>query len=74
MDASVAKYLTTETACEIADKALQLHGGYGYVREYPIERIFRDARFHRLGERTTQIQQVIISRELFKCYRCPGQQ
>ena len=74
MDASVAKYLTTETACENADKALQLHGGYGYVREYLIERIFRDARFHRLGEGTTQIQQVIISRELFKCCRCPGQQ
>ena len=66
MDASVAKYLTTETACEIADKALQLHGGYGYVKEYPIERIFRDARFHRLGEGTSQIQQLIISRELFR--------
>ena len=66
MDASVAKYLTTETACEIADKALQLHGGYGYVQEYPIERIYRDARFHRLGEGTSQIQQLIIGRELFK--------
>lgn len=66
MAASVAKYYCTETAVEIVNKALQLHGGYGYVTEYPVERMYRDVRFHCLGEGTSQIQQLVIARELLK--------
>ncbi|HTE37552.1 MAG TPA: acyl-CoA dehydrogenase family protein, partial [Reyranella sp.] len=50
----------------IADRVLQIHGGYGYIKEYPVERLFRDARLLRIYEGTSQIQQLIIARELIK--------
>jgi alkylation response protein AidB-like acyl-CoA dehydrogenase len=64
--AAMAKYYCTETAFEIASKSLQLHGGYGYMKEYPIERIFRDARATTIYEGTSQIQQMVIAKELLK--------
>jgi alkylation response protein AidB-like acyl-CoA dehydrogenase len=59
--ASMAKYYATETALEIVSAALQMHGGYGYIKEYPIERMYRDARVLTIFEGTTQVQQMVIA-------------
>jgi acyl-CoA dehydrogenase len=66
MESACCKYFATEAAGRIADRMLQIHGGSGYVKEYPIERLYRDVRLLRLFEGTSQIQQVIIARELLK--------
>ena len=65
-EAAMAKYLATETALDVVSKALQLHGGYGYVKEYPIERMYRDARVLTLYEGTSQIMQIVISGAVLK--------
>ncbi|MDR0818658.1 MAG: acyl-CoA dehydrogenase family protein [Oscillospiraceae bacterium] len=59
--ASMAKLFATETALEIVSDALQMHGGYGYIKEYSIERLYRDARVLTIFEGTSQIQQMVIS-------------
>jgi alkylation response protein AidB-like acyl-CoA dehydrogenase len=64
--AAMAKKLATEMGSEVADRALQLHGGYGYLMDYPIERIWRDLRVHRILEGTNQIMQMIIGRDLLR--------
>jgi hypothetical protein len=61
---AMAKRLATDVGFQICDDALQLHGGYGYIREYPIERYFRDLRVHRILEGTNEIMRVIIARKL----------
>jgi alkylation response protein AidB-like acyl-CoA dehydrogenase len=60
-DSSMAKYFATEMALEVVSNALQLHGGYGYSKEYPIERMYRDARVLTIFEGTTQVQQMVIA-------------
>ncbi len=66
MGPSVAKYFASEAVGRIADRAVQVHGGMGYVRGVPVERLYRDARLFRLYEGTSQIQQLIIARELLR--------
>jgi alkylation response protein AidB-like acyl-CoA dehydrogenase len=63
---AMAKRFVTDTAFKVADQALQLHGGYGYLADYEVERIVRDLRVHRILEGTNEIMRVIISRELLK--------
>jgi acyl-CoA dehydrogenase len=63
-ESACCKYFATEALGRIADRVLQIHGGYGYIKAYPIERLFRDARLLRLYEGTSQIQQLVIAREL----------
>jgi acyl-CoA dehydrogenase len=65
-ETACCKYFTTEALGRIADRVLQIHGGYGYIKEYPIERLFRDARLFRIYEGTSQIQQLVIAREMLK--------
>ena len=64
MECSVAKMYAAQAAHEVADMALQVHGGMGYSEDYPIERIFRDTRGATIPEGTTEIQTLIIGREL----------
>ena len=64
MAAAMAKRFATDVCFEVANQALQLHGGYGYIREYPIERYLRDLRVHQILEGTNEIMRVIIAREL----------
>ncbi|MGB3289834.1 MAG: acyl-CoA dehydrogenase family protein [Burkholderiaceae bacterium] len=66
IEASCAKYFSTEMCGRVADRAVQIHGGAGYVSEYAIERFYRDVRLFRLYEGTSQIQQIIIARGLTK--------
>ena len=65
-DAAMAKYYASETAVEVVGNALQMHGGYGYVKEYPIERMCRDVRVLTIFEGTTQVQQMVIAGVLLK--------
>ncbi|MGF1549105.1 MAG: acyl-CoA dehydrogenase family protein [Sphingomonadaceae bacterium] len=64
--AAMAKRLATDGGSRVADMALQLHGGYGYLMDYPIERIWRDLRVHSILEGTNQIMRVIISRDMLR--------
>ncbi len=66
MLAACCKMFTTEAAGRIADKAVQIHGGAGYMSEYKVERFYRDVRLLRLYEGTTQIQQLVIGRNMLK--------
>jgi len=65
-ESACCKYFATEALGRIADRVLQIHGGYGYIKEYAIERLYRDARLLRIYEGTSQIQQLIIAREMLK--------
>ncbi len=62
--ASMAKYLSTDLQCKVVDECLQLHGGYGYMNEYPIARMFRDARVQRIYGGTNEIMKLLIARSL----------
>ena len=62
--ASMAKYWVTDLQCKVMDECVQLHGGYGYMNEYPIARMFRDARVQRIYGGTNEIMKVLISRSL----------
>nr|WP_294812298.1 acyl-CoA dehydrogenase family protein [uncultured Sphingomonas sp.] len=62
--AAMAKRLATDTGSSVVDRALQLHGGYGYLQDYPIERFWRDLRVHSILEGTNQVMRMIIGREL----------
>ncbi len=66
MESACCKYFATEAAGRIADRMLQIHGGSGYIKEYPIERLYRDVRLLRIYEGTSQIQQLVIAREMLK--------
>ena len=63
---AMAKRFATDAGFEIANQALQLHGGYGYLKDYPLERIVRDLRVHQILEGTNEIMRVIVARELLK--------
>ena len=64
--ASMAKWWTTQKQCEIVDACLQFFGGYGYIKDFPAEKFFRDAKLCAIGEGTSEIQKLVISRELLK--------
>jgi len=66
LEAATAKLYASETANWVADKALQIHGGYGYMKEYVVERLFRDARITEIYEGTSEIQRLVISNQLLK--------
>ncbi|KPL19259.1 MAG: acyl-CoA dehydrogenase, partial [Anaerolineae bacterium SM23_84] len=63
-EAAMAKLFASEAAERAAFKAIQIHGGYGYSREYPVERIYRDQRLCSIGEGTSEIQRLVIARQL----------
>ena len=67
-EASIAKLFASEAAMDVTTRAVQLHGGYGYSREYPVERMMRDAKITEIGEGTTEIQKIVIAREIFREY------
>lgn len=63
--AAMAKRMATDVGFEVVNQALQLHGGYGYLRDYPIERVLRDVRVHQILEGTNEVMRLIIARHLF---------
>jgi len=68
-EAAMAKLFASESAMNICTEAIQVLGGYGYIHEYDVERFFRDAKILEIGEGTSEIQRIIISREILKSYQ-----
>src|SRR5438128_9685927 len=68
MEASIAKLFASEMATRVTHKAIQIHGGYGYSREYPVERMYRDARITEIYEGTSEIQRLVIAAWVLKTY------
>ncbi len=69
LEAGMAKFFCTEACHEIVTEALRVHGGYGYSKEYTIERLYRDAPFLLIGEGTSEIQKIVIARQLLERYK-----
>ena len=65
-EAAMAKLFCSELAMRVTTKAIQVHGGYGYTKDYPVERMFRDAKICEIGEGTSEIQRLVISRQVLK--------
>jgi alkylation response protein AidB-like acyl-CoA dehydrogenase len=65
LESSMAKLFASEIAVEVALEAVQIHGGYGYIKDYPVERHLRDAKLGTIGEGTSEVQRLVIARELF---------
>jgi alkylation response protein AidB-like acyl-CoA dehydrogenase len=65
-EASMAKLFASEVAMRVTTKAVQVHGGYGYTKEYPVERMMRDAKICEIGEGTSEIQRLVIARNLLR--------
>ncbi len=65
-ESSVAKYYASQAAVKACNAAVQIHGGYGYLREFPVERYLRDVKLAEIGEGTTEIQKLVIAREVLK--------
>ncbi len=65
-EAAMAKLYASETAMEVTTKAVQLHGGYGYTREYGVERMMRDAKITEIYEGTSEVQRMVISAAMLK--------
>ncbi|MGV8829890.1 MAG: acyl-CoA dehydrogenase [Breznakibacter sp.] len=66
VDAAMAKLFASETAMEMTNKAVQFHGGYGYTREYPVERMMRDAKITEIYEGTSEVQRMVIAAKILK--------
>ncbi|HOX33131.1 MAG TPA: acyl-CoA dehydrogenase [Spirochaetales bacterium] len=66
VEAAMAKLFASETAMEVTTKAVQLHGGYGYTREYPVERMMRDAKITEIYEGTSEVQRMVVSAAMLK--------
>jgi butyryl-CoA dehydrogenase len=66
LEAAMAKLYAAEVAMEVTTKAVQLHGGYGYTREYDVERMMRDAKITEIYEGTSEVQRMVISSNILK--------
>lgn len=64
--AAMAKLYASEIACKVAEEAVQIHGGYGYIKDYPVEKYYRDVKLCTIGEGTSEIQRMVIARHLLK--------
>ena len=64
LESSMAKLYASEMAVRVADDCVQIHGGYGFVKDYPAEKYFRDVKLTTIGEGTSEIQRLIIARQL----------
>ncbi len=64
LESSMAKLYSSEAACRICDEAVQIHGGYGFIKDYPAEKFYRDVKLCTIGEGTSEIQRMVIAREL----------
>ncbi len=63
---AMGKMYASEMCVRVATDAIQIHGGYGYTKDYPVEKFYRDAKLCTIGEGTTEIQKVVISRNILK--------
>jgi len=71
-ESSMAKLYSSEVAVRICDEAVQLHGGYGFIKDYPAEKFYRDVKLCTIGEGTSEIQRMVIAREILKVHPSRG--
>jgi alkylation response protein AidB-like acyl-CoA dehydrogenase len=71
-ESSMAKLFSSEVAVRICGEAVQLFGGYGFIKDYPVEKFYRDVRLCTIGEGTSEIQRMIIAREVLKLHPSRG--
>ena len=64
--ASQAKLFASEAAVKITEQAIQIHGGYGFIKEFPVEKFYRDVKLTTIGEGTSEIQRMVISRSILE--------
>jgi alkylation response protein AidB-like acyl-CoA dehydrogenase len=65
-ESAMAKLFASEMAVRVCDEALQVHGGYGFIKDYPVEKFYRDVKLCTIGEGTSEIQRLVIARQLLK--------
>jgi alkylation response protein AidB-like acyl-CoA dehydrogenase len=65
-ESSMAKLFASEAAVRICDQAVQIYGGYGFIKDYPVEKFYRDVKLCTIGEGTSEIQRLVIARQLLK--------
>ncbi len=66
LESSMAKLYTAEVAVKVANEAVQIHGGYGFIKDYPAEKFYRDVKLCTIGEGTSEIQRLVIARQLLR--------
>ncbi len=67
--ASMAKLFASEASVQVSEEAVQIHGGYGYIKEYPVEKFWRDSKLLTIGEGTSEVQRMVIARNVIEEYR-----
>jgi alkylation response protein AidB-like acyl-CoA dehydrogenase len=67
--AAMAKLFASEMACRVADEAVQIHGGYGFIKDYPVEKFYRDVKLCTIGEGTSEVQRMVIARHIIQEFR-----
>ena len=65
-ESAMAKLFASEAAVRIAGEAVQIHGGYGFIKDYPVEKFYRDVKLCTIGEGTSEIQRLVIARQLLR--------
>jgi alkylation response protein AidB-like acyl-CoA dehydrogenase len=65
-ESSMAKLFASEIAVDVCNEAVQIHGGYGFIKDYPVEKFYRDVKLCTIGEGTSEIQRLVIARQLLK--------
>ena len=71
-ESAMAKLYASEVAVRICNEAVQLHGGYGFIKDYPVEKFYRDVKLCTIGEGTSEIQRMVIGREILKVHPSRG--
>jgi alkylation response protein AidB-like acyl-CoA dehydrogenase len=66
LNSAAAKYYASEVACRVANEAVQIFGGYGFTKDFPVEKFYRDCKLCTIGEGTSEIQKLVISREILR--------
>jgi alkylation response protein AidB-like acyl-CoA dehydrogenase len=65
-ESAMAKYFASEVSVRVSTEAIQIFGGYGYTKDYPVEKFYRDSKLCTIGEGTSEIQKLVISREILR--------
>jgi alkylation response protein AidB-like acyl-CoA dehydrogenase len=65
-ESAMAKLFASEIAVDVCNEAVQIHGGYGFIKDYPVEKFYRDVKLCTIGEGTSEIQRMVIARQLLK--------
>ncbi|HTD43181.1 MAG TPA: acyl-CoA dehydrogenase family protein, partial [Bryobacteraceae bacterium] len=71
-ESSMAKLYASEAAVRATNEAVQIHGGYGFIKDYPVEKFYRDVKLCTIGEGTSEIQRMVIARQLLKSEHSHG--